>query len=126
MAKTSVNALRTSMPSACTIALFSTPARMISPYRVLRRKSCSSPSTTAAVAISTQRSFGMRAPATVVVSCSQGGTTNDFASGPQMPTSSATNASWRPTDEHLVDVAVVEGTDQDELDERREYPADHE
>jgi len=64
------------MPRACTIARFSTPARMISPYRVLRRNSCSSPSTAAAVAISTQRSFGMRAPATVVVSCSQGGTTN--------------------------------------------------
>ncbi len=31
IANTSVNALRTSMPSACTIARFSTPARMISP-----------------------------------------------------------------------------------------------
>ena len=31
IANTSVNALRTSMPSAVTIARFSTPARMISP-----------------------------------------------------------------------------------------------
>ena len=57
--KTSVNDLRTSIPSAVTIARFSTPARTISPYRVRRRKASSAKRTMTAVAISSQRSFGM-------------------------------------------------------------------
>ena len=81
-------------------------------------------STTAAVAISTQRSFGMCAPPMSVVRCSHGGTTNVFASGPQMPVIERDERELQADrDEHLLDVTRVERPDQNQLDERREDAA---
>ena len=97
IANTSVNALRTSMPRAVTIARFSTPARMISPYRVFFRKVVSPTRTTIAAAISRNRSFGMCAPAIVVVSPNHAGEATGRASLPQIPITRASVASPRPT-----------------------------
>ncbi len=54
-------------------------------------------STTAATAISTNRSFGTGSPSTIVVSIIQPGTTDTLVSGPKMPTMSAPRASASPT-----------------------------
>jgi hypothetical protein len=92
-----VNARRTSIPSAVTIARFSTPARMISPKRVKRRKACSPASTSSAAAISIQRSFGIDAPRTWVVRDVQRGSAYSRESLPQIPSISAIVASESPT-----------------------------
>lgn len=54
IANTSVNERRTSIPSAVTIERFSTPARMIMPYRVFCRNSTRAASTRTAAIMSTQ------------------------------------------------------------------------
>ncbi len=70
---------------------------MMRPYRVRRRNACRPTNTSAAIAISTQRSFGIDAPSTLVVSLSQGGVTYTRGPGPQIAVTSAVSASASPT-----------------------------
>ncbi len=85
------------MPSAVTISRFSTPARMIKPYRVKRRKASSPPSTSTAAMISSSPAFGTFAPRIEVTSRVHAGRGNGRGSAPQVAWSSATPASDRPT-----------------------------
>ena len=71
--------------------------------------------------ISTQRSFGMCAPKSVVVSCSQRGAGYGLdVRAPDALDERDERDREADGDEHLLDVALVERPDQDELDERRE------
>ena len=70
--------------------------------------------------ISIQRSFGIEAPRTLVVSRVHGGSATNFGSCPQIDRIERGDAEAEPDrDEHLLDVASVERSDQHELDEAR-------
>src|SRR5947209_951713 len=97
IANTSVNARCTSMPSACTIARFSTPARTIKPKRVRRKKKSSNPNTSAAMTITSRRVFGMFAPTIVVVAVIQPGSCTVLGSLPKLPCTREIAASASPT-----------------------------
>ena len=71
------------MPSACTIARFSTPARMISPIRVNLSSASNPTNSTAAAAISRNLSFGIAAPPMSVVSVVHAGRANGRGSAPR-------------------------------------------
>ena len=115
------------MPSAVTIARFSTPARMIRPYRERRRNVMRPTSTTAAAPISTKRSFGMLAPRIVVVSRIHGGVGYGCTSGAPDALRQRTRGQREPDrHEHLLDRPPVEWADQDELDQGGEHGADRE
>jgi len=91
------------------------------------RKAFNAISTTMAAMIRIQRSFGMCAPRTVVVSLSQAGAATVRASFPPDRDDERRRRQAEPDgDEHLLDVALVERPDQHELDESREDPTDHE
>ena len=84
-------------------------------------------STTAATAISTNRSFGTGSPSTIVVSIIQPGTSGGFVSGPKMPTIESPERERKPDgDEDLLDGASVERADEHELDRGADDSADEE
>ena len=97
MVKTSVNARCTSIPSACTMSRFSTPARTINPKRVRCKKKSSSASTIAAKTITTRRVLGIPAPRIDVVFVIHTGGTNVCGSLPNPPCTNEIVASASPT-----------------------------
>ena len=81
-------------------------------------------STTAATAISTNRSFGNRLAKHHRRVDHPAGTTDTFVSGAKMPTMSPEGECKPDRDEDLLDGASVEGTDEHELDRRGDHRAD--
>ena len=128
IAKTSVNALRTSMPSAVTISRSSTPARMTRPNRVQRRKASSPASTThRADDRAAAGQFGTEAPPMgVTCRCPRRPRERTRVGAPDRLQQRDAGQRQPDGDQHLLDGALVQRPDQHQLHQRRDRRAgDH-